>query len=766
MKKLYLYAIFHANLSFSSIPEEKYSKVIDRSYWPLLELIREGHRLGLEFSSSTLKTISEIDPKFISELKTCWKEGFCEVIGSSYIQSIFPLIPNTVNKRNIEKGLKDYVRILGRQPDIAFINEQTFSKGLPELYKNAGYSGLIMDWDNAAEFNQYPQCLRYQPVKVSCADGSDMRLLWNSSLNSYKFQRCIYGRISKEDFAGSIAEHYSSAEDRALAIYGTDWEIFNFRPSTLEEKTGEIDKIGSVLRMLAENEKVELILPSSVLERIPVEKEVQIESPESPIPCKNRDDYNVLRWAVSGRDDVQINTQCYRLWNKIANLEYIEGQEKVADCWDSLNFVWGSDFRTRTTDEKFYGCRNRMGQLESELDRRLVQFANEVPLDHEFTLVNPLEDVWDREPFEADLNFAEGQIYYDKIGVMLNGIDTKCQAEAREYYRDGSLRSVKLVMTPRIKPGEVVCGKLYEKKEYSSFPDDIQLDPISLAMKTAHVDLKLASDTGGDIRELSFPSINENSLIGYLPPVYYDHIGHSSDYYSGGIMVNDMFGHIRNDTVRATINMPDNLKAYPVRIPVALNLQTAVGTCTKTYYIYTDRPRIDLNYQFYLKDIAPIFFRLGILTFNPNAFDRKSLRFQTTNGTETIEAFYVKGKKVKHNECVQAFSSGRACLGATEGWIDISDQDKGVLVATDKSKLYSVPLIEYEEIKRTYLLRLFNTISESDETGKISWRGKNDITFSIMGHNGNVDQVRQAAKQMNRKLILIEKGSDGKRKCI
>ena len=763
MSKLYIYAIFHANLSFSSIPEEKYSKVIDRSYWPLLELVKEGHRLGLEFSSSTLEEINRIDPNFVTELKECWENGLCEIVGSSYIQSIFPLIPQDVNIHNLEKGIEDYRKLLGRRPDIAFINEQTYSKGLPLLYKAAGYKGIIMDWDNAAEFNEYPPCLRYRPVKA----GSDhLPVIWNSSLNSYKFQRCIYGRLSKDQYIKSTLEHYSPDEDRALPLYGTDWEIFNFRPSTLQEVSGEVDKIGSVLRSLTEDDRVSFILPSEVSGKISVRDIVNLETPESPLPCKNRDDYNVLRWAVSGRDDVQLNTQCHRLLSKLSKIEYIEGKNNGRKYWNALNFVWGSDFRTRTTDEKFFSCRNRMGLLESELDSKLSLFAENIDLDNEFAIINPLEDSWDGDPFEAELNFKEGHIYFDNIGVVLNGQEIECQCEAREYYRDGSLRSVRLLMSPYLEPGQILQGKLIEKESCNSLAEGVCIDPINMVVKTPFVNVEFSSETGGDIRKLVFPSINEKPVIGYLPPVYYDHIGHSNDYYSGGIQVNDMFGRIYNDTLRANCVLPDNLKDYPVRIPVKFEINTSVGQCEKIYYVYTNKPRIDLSYKFYLKDISPIYFRVGIFTFNPETFDKNTLKFRSTNGTELVEEFSTSGRKIRHNASVHAFASARACLGATEGWLDVADKEKGVMIATDKSSLYSVPLVEYEEIKNSYLLRIYNSISESDETGKISWRGKNEIKFSLTGHNGKLDKCRKSANHMNRKLLLVEKGNNGKRRFM
>ena len=177
-----------------------------------------------------------------------------------------------------------------------------------------GYKAIIMDWDNAAEYNAYPDELRYQPALVE-NDGKLISLLWNSSLNSYKFQRCIYNRIPVDEFVSGVVSHKSNFVDRALVLYGTDWEMFNYRPATGDVAEGEVKKIGVILETLLAHPGVELVRPLEVLDKIPPTQSLMISTPECPVPCKNRDDYNVIRWAVSGRDDVQINTQCYRLYN-------------------------------------------------------------------------------------------------------------------------------------------------------------------------------------------------------------------------------------------------------------------------------------------------------------------------------------------------------------------------------------------------------------------------------------------------------------------
>lgn len=758
MSKLYLYAIFHANLSFSSVSADQYSKILDKCYWPILDLVSKGYKLGLEFSSSTLSAINKLDEHFIDEINRLWIDGKCDVIGSSCVQSIFPLIPEDVNRINLIQGRKEYNKFFGRAPDIAFINEQTFSKGMPKVFKESGYESIIMDWDNAAEFNNYSPDLRYRPVLAKGTDDVVIPVAWNSSLNSFKFQRCIYQRLSIDDFADSVLSHRHPEQDRALVLYGTDWEIFDYRPGLQHNVTGEIDRIEKILKSLASYNHVELKNPSEILKLFPPKDRVNIGSSECPIPCKNRDDYNAVRWAVSGRDNVRINTQCHDIYNKLKTLDFFNGLAgNNKHLWNDLNALWRSDLRTKTTDEKHYESRLKIGEVSKSLDKKLEAVSKNFTPKDDFILVNQFSEDWNKEPFELDISFKQGE-KTGKLSVLIDNKPIVSQCECEEFYRDGSYRRVKLVICPYIKSGYAVEGKIISTGHIEShIGDKIRHNGDNFAIETDSVKLILAASTGADVRKLVFPKIYNKPLMGYLPPVYYDHIGHSSDYYSGGIQISDMFGKTYNDTLPASIYSPSNMADYPIRIPVTAEINLECGTCLKTYHIYRNSPRVDLEYRFNFADLTPIFFRNGIVTINPEAFAKKTLKFTTVNGSSMPEEYFLAGKTIQHHLPVGSLSSARTCLGATEGWVDISDDEKGLVVATDKSSLYSVPMVEFEEIKQNYLFRLYHSISESDETGKVFWRGHNRMKFSFIGHNDDLSSVRKSVKHMNRNLICIKK---------
>lgn len=758
MGKLYVYALFHANLSFSSIPSDQYSKLLDKCYWPIVDLVNKGYKLGLEFSSSTLSTIKTLDSSFVDEVSRLWIEGKCDIIGSSLIQAIFPLIPEEVNRINLEEGRRDYIDLLGKTPELGFINEQTYARGIPELFADFGYKAVIMDWDNAAEFNDFPSELRYRPAFARGRKGHVMPVIWNSSLNSYKFQRCIYNRLSPEDFINSVLMHRNPDQDRAVILYGTDWEIFDYRPGSQEEVNGEVAKVEKLLKRLLSYQDIELKNPSEILTLLPPQEEVNIESAQCPVPCKNRDDYNVIRWAVCGRDNVNINTECYRIYNKLKNLEFFRGlSDNTITHWRTLTDLWGSDLRTKTTNEKHYSAKLKVGELSRLLDKKLGEVYAHFPPQHDFILVNQLSEDWCNEPVELDISFAPGE-KRGGIAVELDGTYIPFQCEHKELYRDGSLRRIRIVVCPYIKAGYALEGRIVEK---GSFPEEKfrKYNGDRLKLDTPSVKLTLTASTGGDIRELVYPKIDSQPLIGYLPPVYYDHIGHSSDYYTGGVQLCDFFGRMYNDTVPTALYLPENIDDYPIRVPVSCEVQLGLGRCWKEYYVYRNLPRVDLKYRFYFADLSPIFFRLGIVTLNPESFIKETLRFTTVNGSGHVEEFATAGKTIMHHASVRSVSSGRTCLGATEGWIDISDGYKGIAIASNKSNLYSVPMIEYEEIKKTYLMRVYHSISESDETGQAHWRGHSSISFSFVGHNGDLSGIRNQIRHINQPLIYIGKNA-------
>ena len=768
MKKLYLYTSFHSNLKFSSIPEDQYSSVLDKCYWPALDLLKDYKvNLGFEFPASTLEIINEMDVGFINTLKKYWFNSRCEVIGSGYSQNIFPLIPSKANLSNLIQGNNVYKQILNKIPVTGFVNEQTYSDGLVGIYNEAGYENLIADWDNANKYNNFPKNYKYSPKILNGADKSKINLIWNSSISFQQFQRYIQDNLSFEDYITYLNSHYSSDDNRSFLLYAYDLEIFNYQPGhgdILKSKNSinEFDRINRLFEYLDESEHIEVITPNEVVKKFKPHNEVSLGTAEYPIQSKKQFKYNVTRWAVCGRENSRINAQCYTIYNLLNCIEFLNGivhnkikKSIIEDLRLELTYLWSSDFRTHTTDEKYMIFRNKLGATSEYIKNLFKKLCEQIDVDDDFVIINPNDFVW-KNPFEYKLHFESGK-YTTGITILLNNQEIETQLEELEYYRDGSIRLVKIVIEPDIKVHSIVQGKIVEKVYMD---EDHDFDEFSEGcIETDAVRLKLSPIKGASIKELSFPKLSNKFMIGELDPDYYDDIEFSAGWFSGHTIIHDRSNKKFTDLEETEFIMPKGYN-YHIRIPVFGVIKTAVGFLLKKYYVYLNRPRVDIVYHYSLNNIHPLSFRLGIMTFNPDCFDQNSLKYSTVNGGSTTETFNLNGKNVCQDAPVNLGVSTHHCLGATEGWMDISDNNKGISTITNRSCLYSVPLIHYEEINESFFLRSYNTISEMDDTTETFFKGHNEISFTLIGHENDLESIRNESLGINNGLIMINKNAD------
>ena len=765
MKKLYLYTSFHSNLKFSSIPEDQYSSVLDKCYWPALDLLEDYNvNLGFEFPASTLEIIDGMDDGFISTLKKYWSKSRSEVIGSGYSQNIFPLIPSKANLINLIQGNQVYEEILGKTPVTAYVNEQTYSDGLVGLYKEAGYQNLIADWDNANKYNNFPKHYKYSPKILVGADKSKINLIWNSTIAFQQFQRYVQNRLSFEDYIKYINSHYSKEYNRSFLLYAYDLEIFNYQPGhgdllKSENPLNESDRINKLFEYLEDVEHIEVITPNEVVKKFKSEIEVSLGATEYPIQCKKQFKYNVTRWAVSGRENSRINSQCYYIFELLNNIEFLNEivsrkveKSKLDELWLELTNLWSSDFRTHTTDKKYMNFRNKLGATSEFCKNLFEELCKHIEIEEDFVIINPNNFDW-QNPYEFKLQFEHGE-YHKGISILLDNQEIETQLEELEYYRDGSIRSVRIVIEPFIDAHSIVQGKIIEFDVTNDVPISVNIEDGTV--ETNEVKLKLSLSTGGSIKELSFPKISNEFMVGELGHGFYEDIEFSPDWFSGHTIIYDRSTKKYTDLEETELVIPDSSN-YPIRIPVVCRIEMPLGVLLKKYYVYLNRPRVDLVYHFSLNNILPLSFRLGILTFNPNCFRKNELKYSTVNGGSVSETFYFRGKKVCQDNPVSLGVSTNHCLGATEGWTDISDNEKGILTVTKKSQIFSVPLLHYEETNGSFFLRTYNSISEMDDTTETFLKGHNKISFTFLGHKNDLNDIKNESLSINNSLIMITK---------
>lgn len=362
------FALFHLNLAFSSIDEAQRAEVIELCYWPLLRLARERELpFGIEASGYTLETAGALDPAWLAELRRLVNDGPCEFVGSGYAQLIGPLVPAAANAANLRLGMLSYERLLGTRPQVALINEQAYSAGLVPLYCEAGYRAVVMEWNNPARANaDWDPDWRYLPQYACGTEGVSIPVIWNKSIAFQKFQRYAHAEMELEEYLGYVRSQ-AVPGDRVFPIYGNDAEIFNFRPGRFMTEApargeNEWSRIGALFTALRAEPDVDFICPGQVLElldRPGAGNRLTLESAAQPTPVKKQEKYNLLRWGVTGRDDLGVNTRCWRIY------EAMQSADTTDADWRELCYLWSSDFRTHTSEQRWQAYRARLDAVSA-----------------------------------------------------------------------------------------------------------------------------------------------------------------------------------------------------------------------------------------------------------------------------------------------------------------------------------------------------------------------------------------------------------------
>jgi len=365
---LKLYIIFHLNLAYSSIEKEQRQEVIQRCYWPLLQLADKYNLpFGIEASGYTLEKIAEIDPTWLKELRCLITDGPCEFIGSGYAQIIGPLVPAHVNAANLRLGNQTYNQLLGLKPTIALINEQAYSAGLIQLYLDAGYRAILMDWDNPARYHpQWELEWCYLPQYACGQNKVEIAIIWCHSIGFQKFQRYAHGDMDFHEYIDYLTRHFGP-KSRLFPLYGNDIEIFDFRPGRYHteadlQEEGEWKRIEKLFDFFLSDQNYEIISPSKVLEHMTLPgagNRLSLESPEQPIPVKKQLKYNINRWAVTGRDDFGINTTCWRIYEALKAAHNTD-----ENMWREICYLWSSDFRTHISEKRWTVFIDRLSKFE------------------------------------------------------------------------------------------------------------------------------------------------------------------------------------------------------------------------------------------------------------------------------------------------------------------------------------------------------------------------------------------------------------------
>jgi len=353
-----LWTVFHLNLMFSSIEESLRAEVIERCYRPLLAMVRDLQiPVGIELSGFTLEEIHRLAPDWIAALRALIDSGLCELIGSGYAQIAGPLVPQAVNVANQVQGMQCYTEHLGQRPTIALVNEQAFSIGLVPAYAEAGYTGLILDWENTvAQHPDWPLDIGRRPRTLTGTDLPPMAVLWSRSIAFQKVQRYIHGEIELDELMTWVDEHALGPGD-VFPLYTNDAEVFGYRPGRFQTEApvvgDEWKRWRDLFQALRNQGRYALTGPSGALVEVLAEPTVPIApladltSAATPVTVKKQWKYTLLRWSVAGRNSAVINAACHRAARAMSDTPPEDRS------WRPLLHAWSSDFRTHITQRRW-----------------------------------------------------------------------------------------------------------------------------------------------------------------------------------------------------------------------------------------------------------------------------------------------------------------------------------------------------------------------------------------------------------------------------
>lgn len=365
------YLIFHLNLAFSSIKTEARLEVIRKCYWPLLHLAEStGIPVGIELTGWTLRQIEVLDPLWVERFRLMLNSKQCELIGSGWSQIIGPLVPYEVNHWNQKLGMDAYQQTLGVTPKLALVNEMAFSTGMVDVYAGAGYQGIVMDRDNVRlALGLVDTALSTTPSHALGCERLALPVLWSDSILFQRMQRVVHGDIPVAEYMAYVTQR--AGQDHAvLPIYCNDAEIFDYRPGrftteALLHSEGEWERLQRVCRQLRQELHMDWLSPAQALQ---VQAEAsdptsrRLTSASHPIPVKKQAKYNINRWAITGRDDLWLNTSCHQIHQALAQRGVASNAARRELCE-----LWASDLRTHITADRWDAALKGVAEVKRRL---------------------------------------------------------------------------------------------------------------------------------------------------------------------------------------------------------------------------------------------------------------------------------------------------------------------------------------------------------------------------------------------------------------
>ncbi len=143
-------AIFHANINYAYLTEDRYEFVIRRAYEMILDTLHTQFpdvQYVFEASGYTLEQIARKTPDVLEKIKAAIARGQCEFMGSPYAHPMLPNFPREDGLWSLCFSNQVYEKLLGFMPRSFWNPECGWRSYVPEQAIAAGYRNMLGDFE-------------------------------------------------------------------------------------------------------------------------------------------------------------------------------------------------------------------------------------------------------------------------------------------------------------------------------------------------------------------------------------------------------------------------------------------------------------------------------------------------------------------------------------------------------------------------------------------------------------------------------------------
>ena len=204
---------------------------------------------------------------------------------------------------------------------------------------------------------------KYFPQKIKNEFGEFINVIWSDSVAFQKFQRVVHGEMELENYFQFLKDNLK-VSDSFFPLYSNDAEVFDFRPGRYKSEVQlterkEWDKIKQILSTLKSYKWCEIVFPKDIQSKSKYSGNIlNLTSSTYPVIVKKQEKYNLNRWASTGRNDILINSKCYKIYK-----EFLKSNILSDSLWKELCYLWSSDFRTHITSKRWNNYIKRLNIL-------------------------------------------------------------------------------------------------------------------------------------------------------------------------------------------------------------------------------------------------------------------------------------------------------------------------------------------------------------------------------------------------------------------